>query len=128
MAGVIDLAFADFSVAIPQMQGGTLRGIGVTSPKRNELTPDLPPLAEAMPGFEATIWYGLLAPANTPEPVIKRLYEESEKILTAPATRDKLASLGMIVSTMPPAEFGAFVKSEITRWTADAKAAGIEAK
>ena len=52
IAGVIDLAFADFSVAIPQMQGGTLRGIGVTSPKRNELTPDLPPLADAMPGFE----------------------------------------------------------------------------
>jgi len=128
IAGVIDLAFADFSVAIPQMQGGTLRGIGVTSPTRNQLTPDLPPLAEAMPGFEATIWYGLLAPANTPEPVIKRLHAESEKILTAPATRDKLASLGMIVSTMPPAEFGAFIKSEITRWTADAKAAGIEAK
>ena len=64
IAGVIDLAFADFSVAIPQMQGGTLRGIGVTSPKRNELTPDLPPLADAMPGFESTIWYGLLAPAE----------------------------------------------------------------
>jgi tripartite-type tricarboxylate transporter receptor subunit TctC len=128
IAGVIDLAFADFSVAIPQMQGGTLRGIGVTSPTRNQLTPDLPPLAEAMPGFEATIWYGLLAPANTPEPVIKRLYAESEKILTAPATREKLASLGMLVSTMPPAEFGTFIKSEITRWTADVKAAGIEAK
>jgi len=128
IGGVIDLAFADFSVAIPQMQGGTLRGIGVTSPTRNQLTPDLPPLADAMPGFEATIWYGLLAPANTPEPVIKRLHAESEKILTAPATRDRLASLGMLVSTMPPAEFGAFIKSEITRWTADAKAAGIEAK
>jgi tripartite-type tricarboxylate transporter receptor subunit TctC len=128
IAGVIDLAFADFSVAIPQMQGGTLRGIGVTSPKRNELTPDLPPLADAMPGFEATIWYGLLAPAGTPEPVINKLYTESEKILSAPATREKLASLGMVVSVMPPAEFGSFVRSEITRWTADAVAAGIEAK
>ena len=91
IAGVIDLAFADFSVAIPQMQGGTLRGIGVTSPKRNELTPDLPPLADAMPGFEATIWYGLLAPANTPEPVVNRLYTESTKILSTPAMREKLA-------------------------------------
>src|SRR5947207_1743556 len=81
IAGVIDLAFADFSVAIPQMLGGTLRGIGVTSPKRNEL-PDLPPLAEAMPGFEATIWYGLLAPANTPEAVVSKLYATSEKILS----------------------------------------------
>src|SRR6202035_4756846 len=53
MGGAIDLAFADFSIAIPQMKGGTLRGIGVPSPKRNELIPDLPPLAEAMPGFEA---------------------------------------------------------------------------
>jgi tripartite-type tricarboxylate transporter receptor subunit TctC len=110
------------------MQGGTLRGIGVTSPKRNELTPDLPPLAEAMPGFEATIWYGLLAPANTPEPVVNKLYSVSEKILSAPAIREKLAGLGMVVSPMPPAEFGAFIRSEITRWTAEARAAGIEAK
>ena len=128
IAGVIDLAFADFSVAIPQMQGGTLRGIGVTSPKRNELTPDLPALADAMPGFESTIWYGLLAPAGTPEPIVNRLYTESQKILSTPAIREKLANVGMIVSTMPPAEFGGFVRSEIIRWSADAKAAGIEAK
>jgi tripartite-type tricarboxylate transporter receptor subunit TctC len=128
LAGVIDLAFADFSLAIPQMQGGTLRGIGVTSPKRNELAPGLPALAEAMPGFEATIWYGVLAPAGTPEPVVNKLYAASEKFLTMPATRKKLASVGVIVSTMPPAEFGAFIAAEIVRWTADAKAAGIEAK
>jgi tripartite-type tricarboxylate transporter receptor subunit TctC len=128
ISGVIDLAFADFSVAIPQMQGGTLRGIGVTSPTRNELTPDLPPLADAMPGFEATIWYGLLAPAKTPEPVVNRLYTTTQKILSTPAVRERLASLGMVVSTMPPAEFGDFIASEITRWTANIKAAGIEAK
>jgi tripartite-type tricarboxylate transporter receptor subunit TctC len=128
MGGAIDLAFADFSLAIPQMQGGTLRGIGVTSPKRNELTPNLPALADAMPGFEATIWYGLLAPAGTPEPVINKLYAESNKFLSMPATREKLASVGVVVSTMPPDEFGKFIRSEIARWTADAKAAGIEAK
>src|ERR1700681_4142238 len=126
IGGVIDLAFADFSIAIPQMQGGTLRGIGVTSPNRNQLPPDLPALSEAMPGFEATIWYGLLAPAGTPEPVVGKLYAESQKILSVPATREKLASVGMIVSPMPPAEFGAFIRSEIMRWTAEAKAAGIE--
>jgi tripartite-type tricarboxylate transporter receptor subunit TctC len=128
MGGAIDLAFADFSLAIPQMRGGTLRGIGVTSPGRNELTPDLPSLAEAMPGFEATIWYGLLAPANTPEPIVNKIYAESEKFLSMPATRQKLAEVGVIVSTQKPDEFGAFIRSEITRWTADAKAAGIEAK
>jgi tripartite-type tricarboxylate transporter receptor subunit TctC len=128
MGGAIDLAFADFSLAIPQIQGGTLRGIGVTSPTRNELTPNLPSLAEAMPGFEATIWYGLLAPAGTPEPIVNRLYTESKKFLTLPATREKLASVGVIVSPMSPEQFGGFIRSEITRWTADAKAAGIEAK
>jgi tripartite-type tricarboxylate transporter receptor subunit TctC len=128
MSGAINLAFADFSIAIPQMKGGTLRGIGVTSPVRNELTPDLPALAEAMPGFEATIWYGLLAPAGTPEPVISKLYAESKKFLIMPATREKLASVGVIVSPMSPDEFGAFIRSEIVRWTADARAAGIGAK
>ena len=127
LAGVIDLAFADFSLAIPQMQGGTLRGIGVTSPKRNELTPGLPALAEAMPGFEATIWYGLLAPAGTPEPIVNKLYERA-KIPVDAGDAGKLAGVGVIVSTMSPAEFGAFIRSEIVRWTADAKAAGIEAK
>jgi tripartite-type tricarboxylate transporter receptor subunit TctC len=126
MGGAINLAFADFSLAIPQMKGGTLRGIGVTSPTRNELTPDLPPLAEAMPGFEATIWYGLLAPAGTPAPIIDKLYTESEKFLTLPSTREKLASVGVIVSPMRPDEFGAFIRSEIMRWTAEVKAAGIE--
>src|SRR4029077_1059015 len=98
----------------------------VTSPDRNELLPDLPALAEAMPGFETTIWYGLLAPANTPEQVVKKLYQQTEKILAAPEIRQKLAKVGVIVATLPPEEFGAFIKSEIVRWTADAKAAGIE--
>src|ERR1700722_3476538 len=128
IGGAIDLCFADFSLALPQIEGGTLRGIGVTSPKRNDLAPDLPALAEAMPGFEATIWYGLLAPAKTPEAVVNKLYAESEKFLSMPSTREKLASVGVIVSTLPPAEFGNFIRSEIVRWTADAKAAGIEAK
>jgi tripartite-type tricarboxylate transporter receptor subunit TctC len=128
IGGAIDLAFADLSLAIPQIAGGTLRGIGVTSPKRNQLAPDLPALAEAMPGFEATIWYGLLAPANTPQPIVDKIYVQSEKFLSMPATRQKLAEIGVLVSTQKPDEFAAFIRSEITRWTADAKAAGIEAK
>jgi tripartite-type tricarboxylate transporter receptor subunit TctC len=126
MGGAINLAFADLSIAIPQMKGGTLRGIGVTSPTRNELIPELPALAEAMPGFEATIWYGLLAPAGTPEPIVNKLYTESAKFLALPATKEKLASVGVIVAPMRPDEFAGFIRSEIVRWTADAKAAGIE--
>lgn len=128
MGGVIDVSFADFSLAIPQIQGKTLRGIGVTSPTRNDLTPDLPALSEAMPGFEAGIWYGLFAPANTPEPIIKKLYTASDKFLNMPSTRDKLAGLGVNTAPMPSAEFGTFVRSEIERWNRDVKEAGIEAK
>src|SRR5882724_11528692 len=123
MAGVIDLTFGDFSVAIPQMQGGTLRGIGVTSATRNELTPGLPALSEVMPGFEATIWYGLFAPAGTPGPVVNRIYAECAKYLPMPATKKKLADVGVTVSPLAPAEFGAFVKDEVVRWSAEVKAA-----
>ena len=126
MAGVIDLTFGDFSVAIPQMQGGTLRGIGVTSATRNELTPGLPALAEVMPGFEATIWYGLFAPAGTPAPVVSRIYAECAKYLSMPETKKKLADVGVIVSPLAPAEFSAFVKGEVVRWSAEMKAAGIQ--
>lgn len=126
MAGVIDLTFGDFSVAIPQMQGGTLRGIGVTSATRNELTPGLPALAEVLPGFEATIWYGLFAPAGTPEPIVSRIYDECAKYLSMPETKKKLADVGVIVAPLPPAEFASFVKSEVVRWSAEVKAAGIE--
>jgi tripartite-type tricarboxylate transporter receptor subunit TctC len=126
MTGASNLTFADLSLAVPQMQGGTLRGIGVTSAKRSELIPALPALSEAIPGFEATIWYGLLAPANTPDAIVDKLYAESEKFLAMPATKEKLANVGVTVATMPPKEFGAFIQSEIVRWTADAKAAGIE--
>ena len=128
IGGVVDLTFGDFSVAIPQMQGGTLRGLAVTSATRNELTPGLPALAEVMPGFNATIWYGLFAPAGTPADIVGRIHAECEKFLLAPATKEKLANVGVIVAPMRPDEFGAFVKSEVARWTAEAKAAGIEAK
>jgi tripartite-type tricarboxylate transporter receptor subunit TctC len=126
MAGVIDLTFGDFSVAIPQMQGGTLRGIGVTSPKRNELLPDLPALAEAMPGFESSIWYGLLAPAGTPEAIVNKIHAETGKFLNRPETAKRLADVGVIVATQTPAEFGAFIRSEIVRWGEACRAAGIE--
>jgi tripartite-type tricarboxylate transporter receptor subunit TctC len=126
MGGVISLSFADLSVSIPQMRGGTLRGIGVTSPERNELIPDLPALAEAMPGFRTGIWYGLFAPAHTPDAIVNKLHAVSEKFLTLPATRAKLAAVGVSTAPLPPAEFAAFVRGEIARWTADAKEAGIE--
>jgi len=126
IAGVIDFTFGDFSVSIPQTQGGMLRGIGVASPKRNELLADLPALAEAMPGIESTIWYGLFAPAGTSDAVVEKIHDESEKFLTMPETKKRFADVGVVVAPLKPAEFGTFVRSEIVRWAKACKAAGIE--
>jgi tripartite-type tricarboxylate transporter receptor subunit TctC len=127
MNGTVHMTFGDFSVSLPQIEGKTLKGIGVTSPTRNELFPDLPALSEAMPGFQAQIWYGMFAPAKTPDAVINKLYTVSEKFLTLPATRAKLKAVGVSTAPMAPPEFRAFVASEIKRWAADAKEAKIEA-
>jgi tripartite-type tricarboxylate transporter receptor subunit TctC len=113
---------------LPQIAGKTLKGIGVTSPTRNELFPDLPALSEAMPGFQAQIWYGMFAPAKTPDAIVNKLYTISEKFLAMPSTREKLASVGVNTAPMAPTEFSAFVASEIQRWAADAKEANIDAK
>jgi len=126
MGGAINLAFADLSIAIPQMKGGTLRGIGVTSPTRNELTPDLPALAEAMPGFEATIWYGLLAPARTPEPILDRLSAEVMKILKEPEVLAKLKDLAFVPAKESRQEFEAYIAIENTKWRKIVQDAGIK--
>jgi len=129
MGGQITMLFDGIVTGMPAVKAGRLRALAVTTAKRWQGTPDIPTMAEAgLAGFEVNSWYGLLAPANTPEPVVNRLYTVTQKILSTPAVRERLASLGMVVSPMPPAEFGAFIVTEITRWTADAKAAGIEAK
>jgi tripartite-type tricarboxylate transporter receptor subunit TctC len=80
-----------------------------------------------VPGFQAQIWYGMFAPAKTPDAVINKLYTVSEKFLTLPATREKLKAVGVSTAPMAPPEFSAFVASEIKRWAADAKEAKIEA-
>jgi len=126
MAGTIDLSFADLSLAVPQIRGGTLRGLGVTARQRSDLLSDLPALAESMPGFEAVIWYGLVAPANTPPAIVERLYKATDAFMDMPATRARLAQIGVQVAPLPPAEFGPFIKAQIQKWTDDAHQAGIE--
>jgi tripartite-type tricarboxylate transporter receptor subunit TctC len=86
----------------------------------------LPALAEAMPGFESTIWYGLLAPAGTPAAIVNKVHDETEKFLNMPETKKRLADVGVIVAPQTPAEFDSFIKSEIVRWGEACRAAGIE--
>lgn len=126
ISGNLSLSFADYAIALAQIQGGTLRGLGVTATTRTELMPDLPPLADAMPGFDVTIWYGLVAPAGTPAPVVAKLAGATGAWLALPETRARLGAIGLKPSFMPPAEFAPFIQAEVLRWTANARAAGIE--
>ena len=95
--------------------------------KRTAALPDVPSIAEAgVPGYEATQWFGMLAPAGTPRPIIDRLNYEMVKLLKSPEVRDRLIADGTDPTPTTPEEFGAYIKSETEKWTKVIKAAGIK--
>lgn len=103
-----------------------LRLLAVTTSKRIDLFPDVPTLAESgMPGFEVSAWQGVMAPANTPQPIINRLNTELMKALQDPDVQKKLAVQGAIPLGSTPEEYGAYVKSELTRWAGIVKQTGV---
>lgn len=115
------------SVVLPQVKAGKLRALAVTGPSRMESLPDVPTVAESgFPGFEATAWYGLLAPAGTPEPVVSRLHQSVAKALSSPPLREKLQASGNAVVGSTPAEFASYIKLEKAKWTRIVDAAGIK--
>ena len=103
-----------------------LRLLAVTTSKRVDLFPEVPTLAESgMPGFEVSAWQGIMAPANTPQPIINRLNAELMKALQHPEVQKKLAVQGAIPLGSTPEEYGAYIKSELTRWAAIVKQTGV---
>ncbi|MBR0644212.1 hypothetical protein GXW73_15290 [Roseomonas hellenica] len=126
ISGNLAFSLGDYAVSLAQMQGGTLRGLAVTAAERSDLMPDLPAIAEVLPGFDVTIWYGLTAPARTPRPIIDRLAALTAEFLARPATRSRLSEMGLNPAPQPPDVFGDFIRSEIVKWTAAAREAGIE--
>ena len=127
LAGEIAANFPSVPTAIPYIKAGKLRGLGVTMAKRTAALPDVPSIAEAgVPGYEATQWVGMLAPAGTPRPIIDRLNQEMVKLLKSPDVRDRLIADGADPAPTTPEEFGAYIKSETEKWTKVIKAAGIK--
>ena len=98
-----------------QVVGGRVRGLATTGPTRNVLMPDLPTVAETLPGYEASIWLGVMAPAGTPEAVIARLNTEINAYLRRPETREAQARSGAEPLVMSIAEFDAFLRADIIR-------------
>jgi tripartite-type tricarboxylate transporter receptor subunit TctC len=117
LTGRVTMAFAGSTVALPLVQEGKLRALAVTSLQRSPAAPDLPTMAESgFPGFDATPWFGLMAPAATPAPIVKRLHHEAVKILALPGLRKKFEELGMQPIGNSPAEFASAIRAEIPYW------------
>jgi tripartite-type tricarboxylate transporter receptor subunit TctC len=128
VGGQVQLVFATAASAVPQIKAGKIKGIAVTTAKRSALMPNLPTIAEAgLPGFDANNWYGLLAPAKTPRPIINRLNAEITKVLNLPDVKDFLFHQGLDPAPGTPEQFGAYIKSEMTKWAKVVKDSGAKA-
>jgi tripartite-type tricarboxylate transporter receptor subunit TctC len=121
-----DIVFENLAPALPHIKAGKLRALGVTSEKRSSSVPDVPAIAETLPGFEIVSWQAVFAPAGVPKPVVDRLAGEMIKAIKDPDIRDKLVAQGIEPGGMTPAELGAFQKSEIDKWARVIKAGNIK--
>ena len=128
VSGQVDVMFDNLPSAMPQIKGGKLKAFAVTSSQRSGAMPELPTVEEAgqLKGFEASSWFGLLAPAGTPADVVSRIQQETAKALNSPAMKEKLLAQGAIPSGNTPAEFGKVIDAEIKKWAPVVKASGAK--
>jgi tripartite-type tricarboxylate transporter receptor subunit TctC len=128
LAGRITMGFANIVNVTPLVKEGKLRAFAVSSRKRSALVPDLPTMIESgFPDYEAVPWFGLMAPAGTPQPIIDRLHDETVKALAIPEVRKALENQGLDVIGGTPAEFAETIKSETPYWAKVIREAGIKA-
>ena len=126
LGGQISMVFGGVPGVAPHIRSRKLRGLGVTSATRTPAFPELPTIAEAgVPGYEVTLWYGVLAPAGTPAPVVTTLNRTLVRALDAAETRERMSGEGAEPSPTTPDQFRAFIKSEIGRWSSVMKSTGI---
>jgi tripartite-type tricarboxylate transporter receptor subunit TctC len=128
MAGQVHLMFSSMPTVLSLVKAGKLRLLATGGTKRSAAIPDTPTVAETVPGFELVTWYGIFAPARTPESIIKRLNAEIAKVLSDPDVSERLASQGLEAVTMTPAELRRYTEADVNRWARLIKTAGIKAE
>jgi tripartite-type tricarboxylate transporter receptor subunit TctC len=127
VGGQVQFMFDNMPSALPLVQSGKLRALAVTSPKRSPAAPDVPTMAEAgFEGFDVSSWFGLMAPAKTPDAVVQKLNAAVAKALAKPELQKRLADLGSTSQSMTSAEFSDFVKNEVKVWGGVVKASGAQ--
>jgi tripartite-type tricarboxylate transporter receptor subunit TctC len=125
--GEVSMLFNTVGSVQPSVKSGRLRALGVTTTKRSDALPDVPTMAEAgLPGFQMSSWFGVLAPAGTPRPIITRLNAETIKALNTPEMKSATATMGASVMAGSPEQFADHIKSEIGRIGQIVKTAGIK--
>jgi len=127
MSGQIQVIFPGLAAALPHIRSGAFKPLAVTGDKRNPLVPDVPTFKESgYDGFDGVTWYGIVGPANMPEPITRKLSEEISKILATQELRDTFAAQALTVMPMTPSQFGKYIADEVVHWTAVARASRIE--
>lgn len=127
MTGEVEVVFGTLIQALPHIRSNKLKPLGVGSQKRSPILPEVPAIAETLPGYDGTIWWGVLAPAGVPGPVVNKLNGEINAILREPEMARRLSAEAAEPVTVAPEVFGKLVASEIAKWTRVAKEAGIRA-
>lgn len=126
IGGQYQYNFAGLAGAVPMMKSGKLRGIAVTAPKRVAALPDIPAMAEALPGFEIVGWYGVFGPAKLPKPIVTRLHDEMVKILQRPDVKEIIAGDGAEAVGNTPEQFRKFLDKDVAKWAKLVKDSGAK--
>jgi tripartite-type tricarboxylate transporter receptor subunit TctC len=126
ISGEVPLTFTPFLAGLPHARAGRLRPLGVSSPKRVRAAPEIPAIAELVPGFEAVSWFGFVVPAATPQRIVTRLNTELVKVMEMPEVRDQLSNQGVEPDFSTPARFLSVMQTDVERWTKIVRETGIK--
>jgi tripartite-type tricarboxylate transporter receptor subunit TctC len=129
LGGHVEMMFDAITTMAEQAKAGKVRPLGTSGSKRSSVMPDVPTIAEAgVPGYESTIWIGVMAPAGTPKPVVERLNAEINKAIAKPEVREAWAKQGAVPFNMSTAEFDAYLRKDIEKWANVVKVSGAKAR